>query len=252
MTSDRIYSKGEFTSNFCQGATRHLIHPRIYRRSNLMILACGTSRRIIKENVVSFVCRGRREKEDGELSLNRGAAAPAARVSGYEFVVENSLYLRTNGERRLEVTPAEIQGAGQKPRVLSFSLYLSLRKSCRSDLALMKENRREKEQARAAASLIIVINLARKKWSVILPGVTWSSSIFRGFSMSKKKSHSRDRTYTRIIYMPNSIHPLFLRQKDDTHVYVFPLSLFFFLSNTYTSPLFHPAISIVAISFAWH
>lgn len=118
------------------------------------------------------------EKEDGELSLSGGAAAPAIRVSGYEFVVENSLYLRTNGERRLEVTPAEIQGAGQKPRVLSFSLYLSLRKSCRSDLALMKENRREKEQARAAASLIIVINLARKKMERYL---AWSDVVVLDF-----------------------------------------------------------------------
>lgn len=66
-----------------------------------MILACGTWRRIIKENVVSFVRHrggGGGKRKMGELSLSGGAAAPAARVSGYEFVVENSLYLRTNGE----------------------------------------------------------------------------------------------------------------------------------------------------------
>lgn len=52
-------------------------------------------RRIIKENVVSSFTREETRKE--EPSLSGGAVALAARVSGYEFVVENSLYSR-NGE----------------------------------------------------------------------------------------------------------------------------------------------------------
>lgn len=58
-----------------------------------MILTCGASRRIIKENVVpSFASEGKQGGREAGLSLNGGAAALASRVSGYEFVVENSLY----------------------------------------------------------------------------------------------------------------------------------------------------------------
>lgn len=56
-------------------------------------------RRIIKENVVSSFTREETGEggEKEELSLSGGAASLAACVSGYEFVVENSLYSR-NGE----------------------------------------------------------------------------------------------------------------------------------------------------------
>lgn len=101
VTFDQIYGKKK--------STFKLVKEIITRNRSTLDISLDLSpeqfndfnmRRIIKENVISSFTRdetwgGGREEE--ELSLSGGAASLAACVSGYEFVVENSLYSR-NGE----------------------------------------------------------------------------------------------------------------------------------------------------------